>query len=99
MRKAVPTYQHIDAVGDVTDRVALTPIAIREGHAFADTVFGKKPWTVGYENIPMAVFSEPEVGSVGMSEADARAKLGDAVDIYKARFRPMSLRSRGATNA
>ncbi len=80
---------NIYAVGDVTDRVALTPVAIREGHAFADSVFGGKPWTVGYDNIPMAVFSEPEVGSVGMSEADARRMYGDAVDIYKARFRPM----------
>ena len=80
---------NIYAVGDVTDRVALTPVAIREGHAFADSVFGNKPWTVGYDNIPMAVFSEPEVGSVGMCEADARKQFGDAVDIYKARFRPM----------
>ncbi len=81
--------ENIYAVGDVTDRVALTPVAIREGHAFADSVFGKKPWTVAYDNIPMAVFSEPEVGSVGMCEADARKTFGDAIDIYKARFRPM----------
>lgn len=80
---------NIYAVGDVTDRVALTPVAIREGHAFADSVFGNRPWTVGYDNIPMAVFSEPEVGSVGMCEADARKTHGDAIDIYKARFRPM----------
>jgi len=78
----------IYAVGDVTDRVNLTPVAIREGHAFADTVFGNRPWTADHELIPTAVFSEPEIGTVGLSEADARAKFG-TLDIYKARFRPM----------
>ncbi|HRD78190.1 MAG TPA: FAD-dependent oxidoreductase, partial [Hyphomicrobiaceae bacterium] len=78
----------IYAVGDVTDRANLTPVAIREGHAFADTVFGKKPWDADHELIPTAVFSEPEIGTVGLSEADARAKFG-TLDIYKARFRPM----------
>ncbi len=84
-RTSVP---HIYAVGDVTDRVNLTPVAIREGHAFADSVFGNKPWSTHYDMIPTAVFSEPEIGTVGMPEAEARAKFG-AVDIYKARFRPM----------
>lgn len=76
------------AVGDVTDRVALTPVAIREGHAFADTVFGSKPWEADHTMIPTAVFSEPEIGTVGLTEAEARARHG-AVDIYKTRFRPM----------
>jgi glutathione reductase (NADPH) len=78
----------IFAVGDVTDRVNLTPVAIREGHAFADTIYGGKSWAVDHDLIPTAVFSEPEIGSVGLSETAARA-LHDAVDIYKARFRPM----------
>ncbi|HTV34473.1 MAG TPA: glutathione-disulfide reductase [Methylocella sp.] len=78
----------IYAVGDVTNRVQLTPVAIREGHAFADTVFGGKPVTVSYEHIPTAVFSTPEIGTVGLTEADARAAY-DCVDIYMARFRPL----------
>ena len=83
---------HIHAVGDVTDRVNLTPVAIREGHAFADTVFGKKPWTVDHANIPTAVFSDPEIGTVGLSEAMARTTAEGhprQLDIYKARFKPM----------
>jgi glutathione reductase (NADPH) len=79
---------HIYAVGDVTDRVALTPVAIREGHAFADTVFGKKPVVVDHTNVPTAVFSEPEVGVIGLTEAQACEKLAK-VDIYKTSFRPM----------
>jgi glutathione reductase (NADPH) len=79
---------NIYAVGDVTDRVALTPVAIREGHAFADSVFGGRPWDADHELIPTAVFSEPEVGTVGLSELAAREKFG-AVDIFRARFRPM----------
>ena len=78
----------IYAVGDVTDRVNLTPVAIREGHAFADTVFGKAPWSADHSLIPTAVFSEPEIGTVGMPEAAARTALGE-IDIYKTRFRPM----------
>ncbi len=78
----------IYAVGDVTNRVQLTPIAIREGHAFADTVFGNNPRTVNYDCIPTAVFSNPPIGSVGMTEAEARAKHQD-VKIYKSDFRAM----------
>ena len=78
----------IYAVGDVTDRVQLTPIAIREGHAFADTVFGGKPRSTHYDAIPSAVFSQPPIASVGLSEADARAKLGK-VKVYTSDFRPM----------
>ncbi|MFN3314995.1 MAG: glutathione-disulfide reductase, partial [Hyphomonas sp.] len=80
--------ENIWAVGDVTGRAALTPVAIREGHAFADTEFGGKPWTMDHENIPTAVFTQPEVGTVGMSEADARKAFGE-IDIYKSKFRPM----------
>ncbi len=76
------------AVGDVTDRVALTPVAIREGHAFADTEFGGKAWKMDHTDIPSAVFCQPEVGTVGLSEADARKAHGE-VDIYKTDFRPM----------
>jgi glutathione reductase (NADPH) len=79
---------HIYAVGDVTDRVALTPVAIREGHAFADSVFGKKPTPVDHVNVPTAVFSEPEVGVIGLTEAQACQRLAK-VDIYKSTFRPM----------
>ena len=79
---------NIYAAGDVTDRVNLTPVAIREGHAIADTLFGGKPWAVDHDLIPTAVFSEPEIGTVGMTEADSRTKYS-AIDIYKARFRPM----------
>jgi len=79
---------NIYAVGDVTDRVNLTPVAIREGHAFADTVFGDKPTAVDHANVPTAVFSEPEVGVVGLTETQAVEKLVK-VDIYKTSFRPM----------
>jgi glutathione reductase (NADPH) len=79
---------HIYAVGDVTDRVQLTPVAIREGHAFADTVFGGTPVAVDHENIPMAVFSHPPIASVGLTEAQARNKLG-TVRTYTSDFRPM----------
>jgi glutathione reductase (NADPH) len=78
----------IYAVGDVTNRVTLTPVAIREGHAFAESVYGRKPWTVDYDTIPTAVFSTPEIGTVGMTEVEARSG-GHAVDIYKTVFRPM----------
>jgi len=79
---------HIYAVGDVTHRVNLTPVAIREGHAFADTVFGNRPTRVDHADIPTAVFTQPEVGTVGLTEAEARAQYTH-VDIYKADFRPM----------
>jgi len=78
----------IYAVGDVTNRVQLTPVAIREGQAFADTVFGETPRMVDYDNIPAAVFSHPPIGAVGMTEAEARNTLG-TVKIYTSDFRPM----------
>lgn len=76
------------AIGDVTDRVQLTPVAIREGHAFAETVFGNKPTRVDYEHIPSAVFSHPPLAGVGMTESQARDKVG-AYKTYVADFRPM----------
>jgi len=78
----------IYAVGDVTNRVNLTPVAIREGHAFADTVFGGKDVKVDHSLIPSAVFSQPEIGTVGLTETQARQGFR-SVDIYKTSFRPM----------
>jgi glutathione reductase (NADPH) len=82
------SVENIYAIGDVTHRLNLTPVAIREGHAFADTVYGGKPTPVDHTNVATAVFSEPEVGAVGFTEAQARERL-DRVDIYKATFRPL----------
>ena len=78
----------IYAVGDVTNRVQLTPVAIREGQAFADTIFGNKPTRVDYGCIPSAVFSHPPIGSVGLTESQAKQKYG-AVRVYTSDFRPM----------
>ncbi|WP_316202775.1 MULTISPECIES: glutathione-disulfide reductase [unclassified Bradyrhizobium] len=78
----------IYAIGDVTHRFNLTPVAIREGHAFADTVFGGKTVRVDHADIPTAVFCQPEVGTVGLTETQAR-ELYDRVDIYKTNFRPI----------
>ena len=82
------SVQSIFAVGDVTDRVQLTPVAIREGQAFADTFFGKKPHRVDYGCIPSAVFSHPPLAAVGMTEGEARNRLG-SVRTYVSDFRPM----------
>jgi glutathione reductase (NADPH) len=84
-RTSVP---NIYAVGDVTNRVNLTPVAIREGHAFAETVYGGKLTPVDHSNVPTAVFSEPELGVIGLTEYQARERL-NKVDIYKTSFRPM----------
>ncbi len=78
----------IHAVGDVTNRVALTPVAIREGHLLADRLFGGGAQQVDYDLIPTAVFTTPELGTVGMSETEAR-KTHACVDIYQTSFRPM----------
>lgn len=83
-RTSVP---HIYAVGDVTGRVALTPIAIREGHAVADTVFGNRPTPIHHHLIPTAVFAQPAVAAIGLTEPAACAK--HEVVVYRARFRPM----------
>jgi len=82
------TAPNVYAVGDVTNRINLTPVAIREGHAFADTVFGGKSTIVDHANVPTAVFSEPEVGAVGLTETQARAQLAQT-DVYKSMFRPL----------
>ena len=84
-RTSVPS---IFAVGDVTDRIQLTPVAIREGHAFADSQFGGNPWTVDYHNVPNAVFSHPPIAGVGMTESEARNSLG-TVKTYTSDFRSM----------
>jgi glutathione reductase (NADPH) len=78
----------IYAIGDVTDRVQLTPVAVREGQAFADTLFGGKPTRIDYANIPSAVFSHPPMAGVGMTESQARDRLG-GYKTYVADFRPM----------
>lgn len=82
------TCPSIYAVGDVTNRVQLTPVAIREGQAFADTVFGNKPTRVDYANIPSAVFSHPPIAGVGLTEGEAKNRYG-AVRVYTSDFRPM----------
>ncbi len=81
---AVPS---IYAVGDVTDRINLTPVAIREGHAFADTVFNGRPTTADHELVASAVFTQPELGSVGLTEEQARER--EPIEVYSAAFRPM----------
>ena len=83
------SQEHIFAVGDCTDRINLTPVAINEGRAFADTQFGGMSRTMCYENIPSAVFSTPEAATVGLTEAEARERYGDAVKVYRAKFKPM----------
>ncbi len=80
--------QSIYAVGDVTDRVQLTPVAIREGQAFAETVFNDNPTTVDYDCIPSAVFSHPPLAGVGLTEGEARNTLG-AIKVFSSDFRPM----------
>jgi glutathione reductase (NADPH) len=92
-RSNVPT---IYGIGDVTNRLQLTPVAIREGHAFADTVFGNRPWTVDHENVPTAVFSEPEIGVVGLTESQARGR-DFAIDVFRRRFRPLKATLSGST--
>ncbi len=82
------SVDNIYAVGDVTDRMALTPVAIHEAMCFVDTVYRDKPRSPDYEYVPTAVFSQPPIGTVGLSEADAIAKYGE-VDVYTSRFRPM----------
>jgi glutathione reductase (NADPH) len=86
-RTSVP---NIYAVGDVTNRVNLTPVAIREGHAFADTMYGGKPTKVDHRNVPTAVFSEPELGVIGLTEAEAREQF-PVLDVFKTSFRSMKM--------
>ncbi|HMI18785.1 MAG TPA: glutathione-disulfide reductase [Sphingomonas sp.] len=82
------TCDSIYAVGDVTDRIQLTPVAIREGQAFADTIFGNKPHRVDYDNVPSAVFSHPPMAGVGLTESRARKKYG-SVKVFTSDFRAM----------
>jgi len=81
------TVPNIFAVGDCTDRINLTPVAIQEGRAFADTEFGGKDRIMSHENVPSAVFTSPEAATVGFTEGEAKEKYGeDAIQIYRARF-------------
>jgi glutathione reductase (NADPH) len=81
---------HIYAVGDCTNRLQLTPVAINEGRAFADTVYGNKPRLMSYTNVPTAIFTHPEAATVGLSEAEAQAAYGaDNIKVYRSKFRPM----------
>jgi glutathione reductase (NADPH) len=82
------TAPSVYAIGDVTNRMNLTPVAIRDGHAFADTIYNNKPTSVDHGTVPSAVFGRPPIGTVGLAEADARRSHGE-VDIYRTNFRPM----------
>jgi glutathione reductase (NADPH) len=81
--------ENIYAVGDCTDNIQLTPVAIGEGRAFADTMYGNKPRIMSYADIPTAIFTTPEAATVGLTEEEAREMHGDAIKIYKTNFRPM----------
>ncbi|MCS6812697.1 MAG: glutathione-disulfide reductase [Cyanobacteria bacterium] len=84
------SVDNIYAVGDCTNRINLTPVAINEGRAFADTVFGNKPRLMNYDNVPTAIFTTPEAATVGLSEEAAREQYGnEAIKVYRSRFRPM----------
>ncbi len=81
---------NIYAVGDCTDRINLTPVAINEGRAFADTEFGGQPRLMSHENVPSAIFSTPEAATVGLTEVQAKAQYGEeAIQVYRSRFRSM----------
>lgn len=83
------TQPNIFAVGDCTNRLQFTPVVIASARAFANTEFGNNPETVSYEYVPATVSSHPEAATVGMTEAEAREKLGDSVRCYRTRFRPL----------
>jgi glutathione reductase (NADPH) len=82
------TVPNIYAVGDVTDRINLTPVAIAEGRAIAETLYNSNPIRMDHDDVPSAVFSNPPIGTVGLTEDEAQRKYGE-IDIYTARFRPM----------
>jgi glutathione reductase (NADPH) len=82
------SVESIFAVGDVTDRINLTPVAIREGHAFADTQFGGRDVKVDYDLVPSAVFTTPEIGTVGCTEEEALRRHGE-IAVYETSFRPI----------
>jgi glutathione reductase (NADPH) len=83
-----PKVPNIYAIGDITDRINLTPVAIAEGRAIAETLFNNNPTKMDHADVPSAVFSNPPVGVVGLTEEEARRQYGD-IDVYQARFRPM----------
>jgi glutathione reductase (NADPH) len=87
-RYSASTVPSVYAVGDVTDRIALTPVAIKEGHAVALTLFGSQPTPIDHMDVPSAVFSQPPIGTVGLTEAEARERFHD-LDVYKSSFRPL----------
>lgn len=96
-RFSTSSVPSIHAVGDVTNRVNLTPVAIREGHALADTLFGGRPTAVSHEHVASAVFTTPEIGTIGLSEDQAREQF-DVVDIYRTAFRPIKATLSGRTD-
>ncbi len=87
-RLSKTNVDHIYAIGDVTDRLQLTPVAIHEAIAYVQTVFGGEPTRVDHRLVPTAVFSQPEIGTVGLTEADA-LDTGHTIDVYLSRFRPL----------
>jgi glutathione reductase (NADPH) len=82
------TVKNIYAIGDVTDRINLTPVAIAEGRAIAETLYNNNPMRMDHADVPSAVFSNPPIGTVGLTEEEARRRYGD-IDVYQSRFRPM----------
>ena len=82
------TVDSVYAIGDVTNRVNLTPVAIRDGHAFADSIYNNQPTPVDHRSVPSAVFGRPPIGTVGLGEGDARLAYA-SVDVYRTNFRPM----------
>ncbi len=85
------TVPSIYAIGDVIDRVALTPVALAEGHALVDRLYDDQSRHVSYENIPSAVFTSPNIGTVGLTESQAKEKFGDDIDVYVSTFRAMKM--------
>ncbi len=81
----------IYAIGDVTNRIELTPVALAEGHALVDRLYGQKERHISYENVPSAIFSHPNAAQVGLTEAQARADHGGDIDIYMTEFRAMKM--------
>ncbi|MCY7336108.1 MAG: glutathione-disulfide reductase [Chamaesiphon sp.] len=81
--------ENIYSVGDCTDNIQLTPVAVNEGRAFADTMFGNKPRTMNYGDIPTAIFTTPEAATVGLTEEEAQEMYGDNIKVYRSNFRPM----------
>jgi glutathione reductase (NADPH) len=87
-RQSRSTTPSIYAIGDCTERRNLTPVAIAEGRALAETLFNHNPMQLSYENLPSAVFSQPNVGTVGLTEGQARERYG-RIDVYRASFKPL----------